>query len=185
MHRNMFGLRHGQVNRWGGSSPPHAVESMAALRQVAATPGRSCGVRGRDLQLQPRLRARDDGGRAGRTGPTRLSALGCRRSAAALLSHGREIHCGGMANVGGQRSGFPEVEGRRTLATRATNRVADWVLGVCSYDAVVAEKFFRVNNFLDPQSRLLHPAFVFQLATAKLRNRRRRELLPVAGQKVA
>ena len=80
---------------------------------------------------------------------------------------------------------FPEVEGRRTLATRAANRVADWVLGVCSYDAVVAEKFFRVNNFLDPQSRLLHPAFVFQLATAKLRNRRRRELLPVAGQKVA
>lgn len=35
---------------------------------------------------------------------------------------------------------FPEVQGRRTLATRATNRVADWVLGVCSYDAVVAEK---------------------------------------------
>jgi hypothetical protein len=80
---------------------------------------------------------------------------------------------------------FPEVEGRRTLATRAANRMADWVLGVCSYDIVVAEKFFRVNNFLDPPARLLHPVFIFQLATAKLRRRRRGELLPVAGQKVA
>lgn len=80
---------------------------------------------------------------------------------------------------------FPEVEGRRTLATRAGNRIADWVLGVCSYDVVVAEKFFRVNNFLDPPSRLLHPTFIFALATAKLRRRRHGELLPVAGQKVA
>ncbi|WP_232077336.1 FAD-dependent oxidoreductase [Mycolicibacterium aichiense] len=80
---------------------------------------------------------------------------------------------------------FPQVEGRRTLATRAANRATDWVLQVCSYDAVVAEKFFRINNFLDPPARLLHPAFIFALVKAKLRRRRRGELLPVAGQKVA
>lgn len=80
---------------------------------------------------------------------------------------------------------FPEVEGRRSIATRVANRCSDWVLGVCSYDVVVAEKFFRVNNFLDSPLRLAHPAFIFRLATAKLRRRRRDELLPVAGQKVA
>jgi 2-polyprenyl-6-methoxyphenol hydroxylase-like FAD-dependent oxidoreductase len=80
---------------------------------------------------------------------------------------------------------FPEVEGRRSLSTRVANRCTDWVLGVCSYDAVVAEKFFRVNNFLDSPLRLLHPAFIFQLATANRRRRRRGELLAVAGQKVA
>ena len=80
---------------------------------------------------------------------------------------------------------FPEVEGRRSMATRVANRCVDWVLGICSYDVVVAEKFFRVNNFFDPPLRLLHPAFLFRLATADLRRRRRGELLPVAGEKVA
>ncbi|NTY61174.1 2-polyprenyl-6-methoxyphenol hydroxylase-like oxidoreductase [Mycolicibacterium sphagni] len=80
---------------------------------------------------------------------------------------------------------FPEVEGRRSMSTRVANRCTDWVLGICSYDTVVAEKFFRVNNFLDSPVRLLHPAFIFRLATASRRRRRRDELLPVAGQKVA
>ena len=80
---------------------------------------------------------------------------------------------------------FPEVEGRRSMSTRVANRCTDWVLGICSYDVVVAEKFFRVNNFLDSPIRLLHPAFIFRLATASRRRRRRDELLPVAGQKVA
>ena len=80
---------------------------------------------------------------------------------------------------------FPEVEGRRSMSTRVANRCTDWVLGICSYDVVVAEKFFRVNNFLDSPVRLLHPAFIFRLATASRRRRRRDELLPVAGQKVA
>ena len=80
---------------------------------------------------------------------------------------------------------FPEVEGRRSIATRVANRCTDWVLGICTYDAGVAEMFIRVNNFFDSPLRLLHPAFIFRLATADLRRRRRAELLPVAGQEVA
>jgi 2-polyprenyl-6-methoxyphenol hydroxylase-like FAD-dependent oxidoreductase len=80
---------------------------------------------------------------------------------------------------------FPEVEGRRSLSTHVANRCTDWVLRICTYDTVVAERFFRVNNFLDSPIRLLHPAFIFRLATADRRRRRRDELLAVAGQKVA
>ena len=66
---------------------------------------------------------------------------------------------------------FPEVEGRRSLSTRVTNRCADWVLAACAADTVVAERFFRVNNFIDSPVHLLHPAFVSRLATINLRSR--------------
>ena len=42
---------------------------------------------------------------------------------------------------------FPEVEGRRSLSMRVSNRFVDWVLTACESDTVIAEKFFRVNNF--------------------------------------
>jgi 2-polyprenyl-6-methoxyphenol hydroxylase-like FAD-dependent oxidoreductase len=66
---------------------------------------------------------------------------------------------------------FPEVEGRRSLSMRVTNRLADWVLTACESDAVTAEKFFRVNNFIDPPVRLLHPFFISRVAAVNLRRR--------------
>ena len=72
----------------------------------------------------------------------------------------------------GNDLGFPEVEGRRSLSTRVTNRCADWVLTACESDVVTAERFFRVNNFIDPPTRLLHPSFISRVAAVNLRRRR-------------
>jgi hypothetical protein len=55
---------------------------------------------------------------------------------------------------------FPEVEGRRTPATRATNRLVDWVLTACESDAVVGGQFFKVTALVDPPARLLRPSFL-------------------------
>ena len=66
---------------------------------------------------------------------------------------------------------FPEVEGRRSLSMRVSNRFVDWVLTACESDAVIAEKFFRVNNFIDPPVRLLDPFFISRVATVNLRRR--------------
>src|SRR4029077_18247051 len=68
---------------------------------------------------------------------------------------------------------FPEVEGRRTPATRATNRLVDWVLTACESDAVVGGQFFRVTALVDPPARLLHPSFLYRVATVNLRGRQR------------
>ena len=67
---------------------------------------------------------------------------------------------------------FPEVEGRRSLSTRVTNRLADWVLTACESDALVVEKFFRVNNLIDPPVRLMHPAFISRVAAVNLLRRK-------------
>jgi 2-polyprenyl-6-methoxyphenol hydroxylase-like FAD-dependent oxidoreductase len=66
---------------------------------------------------------------------------------------------------------FPEVQGQRSLSTRMTNRLADWVLTACESDAVVVEKFFRVNNLIDPPVRLMHPSFISRVAAVNLRRR--------------
>ena len=66
---------------------------------------------------------------------------------------------------------FPEVQGRRSLSMRVTNRLADWVLTACESDAVIVEKFFRVNNFIDPPVRLMHPSFISRVAAVNLRRR--------------
>lgn len=66
---------------------------------------------------------------------------------------------------------FPEVQGRRSLSMRATNRLADWVLTACESDAVIVEKFFRVNNLIDPPVRLMHPSFISRVAAVNLRRR--------------
>jgi hypothetical protein len=57
------------------------------------------------------------------------------------------------------------------VSTRVTNRFADLVLSACESDAVVVEKFFRVNNFIDPPVRLMHPAFISRVAAANLRRK--------------
>ena len=66
---------------------------------------------------------------------------------------------------------FPEVEGRRPLSMRVSNRFADWVLTACESDAVITEKFFRVNNLIDPPVRLMNPAFLSRVAAVNLRGR--------------
>jgi 2-polyprenyl-6-methoxyphenol hydroxylase-like FAD-dependent oxidoreductase len=66
---------------------------------------------------------------------------------------------------------FPEVQGRRSLSIRVTNRLADWVLTACESDAVIVEKFFRVNNLIDPPFRLMHPSFISRVAAVNLRRR--------------
>jgi 2-polyprenyl-6-methoxyphenol hydroxylase-like FAD-dependent oxidoreductase len=66
---------------------------------------------------------------------------------------------------------FPEVQGRRPLSMRVTNRLADWVLTACESDAVIVEKFFRVNNLIDPPLRLMHPSFVSRVAAVNMRRR--------------
>jgi 2-polyprenyl-6-methoxyphenol hydroxylase-like FAD-dependent oxidoreductase len=64
---------------------------------------------------------------------------------------------------------FPEVQGRRPLSMRVTNRLADWVLTACESDAVIVEQFFRVNNLIDPPVRLMHPSFVSRVAAVNMR----------------
>jgi 2-polyprenyl-6-methoxyphenol hydroxylase-like FAD-dependent oxidoreductase len=66
---------------------------------------------------------------------------------------------------------FPEVQGRRTVSMRVTNRLADWVLSACESDAVVVEKFFRVNNLMDPPLRLMSPSFISRVAAVNMRRR--------------
>jgi hypothetical protein len=66
---------------------------------------------------------------------------------------------------------FPEVQGRRSLSMRVTNRCADWILTACESDAATVERFFRVNNLLDPPVRLLHPSFVGRVAAVNMRRR--------------
>ena len=68
---------------------------------------------------------------------------------------------------------FPEVEGRRTPSMRVTNRLVDLVLTACESDAVVGTQFFKVTGLLDPPARLLHPSFLFRVATVNLRRRQR------------
>jgi len=66
---------------------------------------------------------------------------------------------------------LPEVEGPRPLSVRIANAYMDWVLTACESDAVVAAQFFKVNALVDPPSRLLHPAFIYRVATVNLRRR--------------
>lgn len=66
---------------------------------------------------------------------------------------------------------LPEVEGPRPLSARIINAYMDWVLTACESDAVVAGQFFKVNTMVDLPSRLLHPAFIYLVATVNLRRR--------------
>jgi hypothetical protein len=38
-------------------------------------------------------------------------------------------------------------------------------------DIVTAERFFRVNNFIDPPAHLFHPAFIYRVAAVNPRRR--------------
>ena len=81
---------------------------------------------------------------------------------------------------------FPEVTGQRSRSMRIAAHLADWVLAACESDPVVAARFFKVNGLIDPPIRLVHPAFVYRVAVANLRRRRRgrRPQAEVAGDEM-
>jgi 2-polyprenyl-6-methoxyphenol hydroxylase-like FAD-dependent oxidoreductase len=74
------------------------------------------------------------------------------------------------AMAAGSDLAFPDVEGRRTPATRLTRHFSEWVLTACETDVVVLRQFTRVSGLLDPPVRFVHPAFLARVARA---NRRR------------
>ena len=77
---------------------------------------------------------------------------------------------------------FPEVQGRRRLSMRVTNRYADWALTACESDPITIERFFRVNSLIDPPVHLLHPSFMFRVATVNPRRRQRRHPAAAASE---
>jgi hypothetical protein len=66
---------------------------------------------------------------------------------------------------------FPQVQGRRTLSMRLTNRLVDRVLAASESDTVTGTQFFRVTGLLDPPTRLLRPAILYRVATVNLLRR--------------
>ena len=67
---------------------------------------------------------------------------------------------------------LPEVQGPRPLSVRIANALMDRVLTACESDAMIAGQFFKVNGLVDPPNRLLHPAFIYRVATINLRRRK-------------
>ncbi len=53
---------------------------------------------------------------------------------------------------------LPQIDGRRTLATRALNAYVARLHAAAAHDPVVAERFVRVVNMLDDPARLLQPS---------------------------
>ena len=49
----------------------------------------------------------------------------------------------------------------------------DWVQAACESDAVVGGQFFGVTALVNPPTRLLHPAFLYRVATVNLRRQQR------------
>ena len=66
---------------------------------------------------------------------------------------------------------LPEVEAPRPLSMRILNRYVDRLLTAAESDTVVAEQFSRVSGFIDPPTRLLHPAVIYRVATVNRRYR--------------
>jgi hypothetical protein len=73
--------------------------------------------------------------------------------------------------VGGDLA-LPEVEGARPLAVRVTNAYVRSLLAATEQDPVLAEGFFRVSGFVDPPTRLFHPAVLRRVLVGNLRRRK-------------
>ena len=70
---------------------------------------------------------------------------------------------------------LPQVQGRRSLATRIVNTYMDRVLTATETDSTVAQQFFRVAWMLDSPIRLLHPSIVLRIANALIAGARNSE----------
>lgn len=64
---------------------------------------------------------------------------------------------------------LPQIQGRRTLSTRATNAYIDWVLTAAEVDPAVAQQFLRVTGMLDSPATLLGPSFVARVRRSAAR----------------
>ena len=70
---------------------------------------------------------------------------------------------------------LPQVQGRRSLATRIVNTYMDRVLTATETDPAVAQQFFRVAWLLDAPTRLLYPSVVLRIAKALITGARNSE----------
>ena len=70
---------------------------------------------------------------------------------------------------------LPQVQGRRSLATRIVNTYMDRVLTATETDPAVAQQFFRVAWMLDAPTRLLYPSVVLRIAKALITGARNSE----------
>ena len=61
----------------------------------------------------------------------------------------------------------PEVEGRRPMALRLSNRYVDRLQIAAETDIAVAEQFIRVVGLLDPPATLLHPKMLLRAARVR------------------
>ena len=61
----------------------------------------------------------------------------------------------------------PEVEGRRSVATRIANGYVERLLTVCESDNACAEQLIRVTGFIDPPTRLLRPKIMYRVARTR------------------
>ena len=65
---------------------------------------------------------------------------------------------------------LPEVEGRRTYASKVTNAYIERVLTTAESDPWVLEQFLLVIGMLEPPSRLMRPAMMLRVARSQRRN---------------
>jgi 2-polyprenyl-6-methoxyphenol hydroxylase-like FAD-dependent oxidoreductase len=91
--------------------------------------------------------------------------------------------------VGGDLA-LPEVEGSRPLPLRVINAYLGRLLTATERDSVLAEQFLRVCNFLDPPTKLFHPAVVRRVVAGNLRHRTQPIVVPdqsppVAGEAIS
>ncbi len=63
---------------------------------------------------------------------------------------------------------LPEVDGKRTLATRLNGAYTEWVLGAIETDPVVTSQFLRVVGMLDAPTRLMRPTILARVLRANL-----------------
>ena len=73
---------------------------------------------------------------------------------------------------------LPEVQGKRSMSMRVTNRFVDRVLTAAESDPYVAQEFLRMTGMLQSPNRMLLPNFVFHVVRAGRRQR------PVQGVRV-
>jgi 2-polyprenyl-6-methoxyphenol hydroxylase-like FAD-dependent oxidoreductase len=67
---------------------------------------------------------------------------------------------------------LPEVEGARPLSLRVINAYLDRLLTATEQDPVLAERFLRVSAFIDPPTKLFHPAVLRRVVAGNLHRRR-------------
>jgi 2-polyprenyl-6-methoxyphenol hydroxylase-like FAD-dependent oxidoreductase len=73
---------------------------------------------------------------------------------------------------------LPEVAGTRPLPLRLVNAYLDRLFAAAEHDPVLAEQFLRVNAFVDPPTRLFHPAVLRRVLAGNLARRPKRVGLP-------